>query len=140
MSCYDIVVLQLTHSLKHLVEFQITVTVNTWIRCAAMLIGIYKAIHNILLESLREIKNIIFNSHSVADTSGIFYIIQRTASLLSFNSNIFIVKQFHSSTDALVTGFLCQQSCYRAVYSATHCNNSFLHFLFHPILINQQNR
>lgn len=32
------------------------------------------------------------------------------------------------STNTFITGFLCKQSCHRAVHSAAHCDNCFSHF------------
>ena len=136
MAGYNIVILQLTHSLEHFVKFQITVAINTGIGRTSMFIGIYKTIHNIFFESLREIKNIIFNPHSVAYTSGVLHIIQRTAGFLPFNSYIFIVKQFHSCSNTLVTGFFGQQSCYGAIHSTAHGNNCFSHS-FIPSYLNK---
>ena len=92
MSGYNIIILQFTHSLKHLVKFQITIAVNAGIWRGSMLIGIHKAVHNILFKPLGKVKNIVPDSHSVADISGILHIIQRTAGFLSLYSYVLIVK------------------------------------------------
>ena len=57
-----------------------------------MLIGIHKAVHNILFKPLGKVKNIVPDPHSVADISGILHIIQRTAGFLSLYSYVLIVK------------------------------------------------
>ena len=73
-----------------------------------MLISIHEAVHNIFFESLREIEDIIFDPHSVAHASGILYIVQGATGFLSFNPYILIMKQFHGSTNALITRFFCK--------------------------------
>ena len=128
MTGHNVIIFQFTHPLKHLVKLQISITVNTGIWCGTMFIGIYKTIHNVFLKSLGKVEHIISDSHSVADVSGILHIVQGTAGFLPLNSYILIMKQFHGSTNTLITSFLCKQSSYRAVHSSAHCDNCFSHF------------
>ncbi len=46
----------LLHAVKHFIKFQISVTVDTWIRGAAVFVGIYKPVHNLCMEICGKIK------------------------------------------------------------------------------------
>ena len=127
MSGYNIIVANLLHAVKHFIKFQISVTVDTWIRGAAVFVGIYKPVHNLCMEICGKIKHVVRHIHLIGYASGILDIVQGTAGLFPVDTDIFVVVKFHGSADALVTGFLCQKSCHGAVYTAAHCYDCFFH-------------
>ena len=127
MSGYNIIVADLLHAVKHFIKFQISVTVDTWIRGAAVFVGIYKPVHNLCMEICGKIKHVVRHIHLIGYASGILNIVQGTAGLFPVDTDIFVVVKFHGSADALVTGFLCQKSCHGAVYTAAHCYDRFFH-------------
>ena len=127
MSGYNIIVADFLHTVEHFIKFQISVTVYTWIRCAAVFVGLHKPVHNFCMEICGKVEYIIRHIHLIGYASCILNIVQGTAGLFPVYTNIFIVVKFHGSTDALVTGFLCKKSCHRAVHTAAHCYDCFFH-------------
>ena len=76
MSGYNIIVANLLHAVKHFIKFQISVTVDTWIRGAAVFVGIYKPVHNLCMEICGKIKHIIRHSKIMRYAPCILHIIQ----------------------------------------------------------------
>ena len=107
MSGYNIIVADLLHTVEHFVKFQITVTVDTWIGCASVFVGLHKTIHNFCMEICGKIKYVVRHIHLISHASGILHIVQGTTGLFPVDTDIFVVVKFHGSADALVTGFLC---------------------------------
>ena len=130
MTCHNIVVADLLHTVKQLVKFQIAVTVNTRIRCAAVFISFHETIHYLCVEIRCKIKYIIWHIHLIGYASGILHIIQGTAALFPMNADILIIIKFHGCSDTLVTGFLCKKSCHGTVHSTAHCYDCFFHIYF----------
>ena len=127
MSGYNIIVADLLHTVEHFIKFQISVTVDTWIGCAAVFVGLHKPVHNLCMEICGKIEHVVRYIHLIGYASGILNIVQGTAGLFPADTDIFVVVKFHGCTDALVTGFLCQKSCHGAVHTAAHCYDRFFH-------------
>ena len=75
MSGYNIIVADFLHAVKHFIKFQISVTVDTWIRGAAIFVGIYKPVHNLCMEICGKIKHVVRHIHLIGYASGILNIV-----------------------------------------------------------------
>ena len=129
---YDIVAFQFCGSPEEVLEFQLTVAVNTWIGCQSTFIAMDKLIHDLLPECIGEIKNIKGHFETVCDASCIFHIVlAATGGFLLRADRVVIIKP-HYRTQTMISGFLDQICGNRTVNTAAHSDQSLL--LLHEII------
>ena len=121
----DTVAAQLPGTLQQLAEFQKTVAVDAGIGRSAGIVGVNEFIHNLPIEVVSEIKNIVGDFQPPRHRAGILHIVQGAAGFAAIGSSGLPGVQPHGGTDAVAALLFHQQGSHGAVHAAAHSNQGF---------------
>ena len=134
MAACDVLTSEFSCLVKKCGKFQKTVTVDTWIWCASVKVGVCEFVDNTVTEFVVHRENVVEHAKSCGNTSCVLSIRWCAAGTVARETALWIIIKLQSSTGTVIAVLNHQVGSYAGINSAAHGDHCFFLHIFSPVV------